>query len=293
MSSRGILIAMTTSDFAYILARPTPAMPSFQGADLACYLEHYAGFATEPHVHEDVQLLVPLAGRMHLRAEGRDHLMGPEWACLVMPGTEHWFTCLQGEQTFLALFMPHATVATLNTALELPELPASGAVVTHHLGLYLQGQQLASELRTPLAGQARVLGASVELLLVHLLRARATPAAPPRAASPPRVLRAVETILRRYGERLTIPGLAAELAMSPRHFERCFKEAVGVSPRQFLIQVRIAAAEELLRDPTRPITEIAMTTGFASAAHFGATFRRVRGVTPSEFKARVSIPPGG
>ena len=36
-------------------------------------------------------------------------------------------------------------------------------------------------------------------------------------------------------------GLAAEVAMSPRHFERCFKEAVGSTPRRFLIEVRLGA----------------------------------------------------
>lgn len=275
---------MGSADFTYILAKSTTPEQSYLADGLAFYFEQYRGFGTIPHRHDEIQIIVPLGGRMHFHAEGEDHLMGPEWACLILPGTQHGFNCIDGEQSFLAIFAPMDWLNRLKIGLSSEELPTQGVVVAKDARLWLQGQLIAAELRSAHAGQGRVLSGSLELLGIFFLRSLVS-AVPSKPAIPePRVLRAIDTILKRYSEDLTVEALAHELAMSPRHFERCFKQAIGSSPRQFLIEVRIGAGREMLKASDQSVVNIAMEVGFKNPSHFSETFQRLTGMTPSAFR---------
>ena len=63
--------------------------------------------------------------------------------------------------------------------------------------------------------------------------------------------------------------------------------ATGVTPWQYLINLRIAEAESLLRRSNLSITDIAETVGFADAAHFARLFRRSVQLTPSDYRKAV------
>lgn len=276
--------AMANQDFSYIQARSTNGVESCEFDGFALYRDEYRGFATAPHVHEGIQIIVPLAGRMHFFADGEDHLMGPEGACLVLPETRHGFNCIDGHQSFLALFAPPAWLDTLNQGLSGIKLPESGAVIAKDAGIWLQGQQIAAELRAKNVGTQRLLATCMDQLGIYFLRAMEN-ATPAKATSrEPRVLRAIDMILKRYAEELTTELLAQELALSPRQFERCFKQEIGSTPRQFLIDVRLGAGAEMLRTTDKSVSEIALAVGFKNPSHFSEAFQRSTELTPSAFR---------
>ncbi|MFT3700061.1 MAG: AraC family transcriptional regulator [Kofleriaceae bacterium] len=86
---------------------------------------------------------------------------------------------------------------------------------------------------------------------------------------------------------ITLEDMASRTGLSPFHFLRVFKTTIGVSPHQYLVRTRLAAAAELLAvDPERAITDVALDVGFADLSNFVRTFRRAAGVTPGEFRDR-------
>lgn len=95
------------------------------------------------------------------------------------------------------------------------------------------------------------------------------------------------------GERLPIGALAREVGISQHHFIRQFAALFGATPHQLRIDARLAAAEELLADPQRSVTEVCFALGFASLGSFSASFARRRGGPPSQRRRRgfVSVPP--
>lgn len=102
---------------------------------------------------------------------------------------------------------------------------------------------------------------------------------------PPRVLRAVVTeIENALGERLTVEDLAKTAGLSRSHFSRAFHAATGESPQDFIISRRLCHARDLLVESDRPISEIAVTTGFASHAHFSTAFKKRLGVSPARYR---------
>jgi AraC-like DNA-binding protein len=83
-----------------------------------------------------------------------------------------------------------------------------------------------------------------------------------------------------------VSDLAEIAGLSPFHFIRAFRAAVGQTPHQYLRARRIARARDLLATTGMPITEICDAVGFQSLGSFSALFRRVTGETPAAYRAK-------
>lgn len=83
-------------------------------------------------------------------------------------------------------------------------------------------------------------------------------------------------------QRWSVRELADAVGLSSFHFCRSFKAASGQSPHAYVTRLRMEEALRLLRSTSHPIFEIALDTGYATAAHFSQTFRRFWGITPRE-----------
>jgi AraC-like DNA-binding protein len=104
-----------------------------------------------------------------------------------------------------------------------------------------------------------------------------------------RLRRVVEYVQTNLTGELSLAELSALVHMSPYHFARLFKKSIGVSPRQFVIRRRIAAAKLLLAERSRPMGEVALAVGFSSKSHFTTIFLRITGVTPGHYRAAVHV----
>lgn len=84
--------------------------------------------------------------------------------------------------------------------------------------------------------------------------------------------------------QLRLRELSAVVHMSPFHFARMFKRTAGVPPHRFVVRRRVDRAIELLAAGEHPIGEIARRVGFATPSHFTTVFRRITGITPTEYR---------
>ncbi|VGO14002.1 HTH-type transcriptional activator RhaR [Pontiella desulfatans] len=89
---------------------------------------------------------------------------------------------------------------------------------------------------------------------------------------------------RNYNEPLAIGELARMANMSERGFYRVFQEATGTTPNQYLTNLRIATASELLSKSEQSITDIAYECGFQDSSYMAKQFKKHMGVTPREFR---------
>jgi AraC-like DNA-binding protein len=81
---------------------------------------------------------------------------------------------------------------------------------------------------------------------------------------------------------------AADFAhMSPSAFSRFFKAHTGLTFHDFVAEVRVGNACQLLVSPNYPITDIALDCGFADLSTFNRTFRKLRKMTPSEYRSKL------
>lgn len=78
--------------------------------------------------------------------------------------------------------------------------------------------------------------------------------------------------------------VAASLNIGYSWFRRVFKQYTGLAPVQYMIQLKIQKAKELLMDPSLSVKEIAFNLNFNSIYHFSNLFRTKNGMSPSEFR---------
>ena len=100
-----------------------------------------------------------------------------------------------------------------------------------------------------------------------------------------RVSRGREYLHACPGGTATLAGAARAPAMSPFHFQRTFKAALGMSPSRYVLGLRFTRAAQLLRAGTS-ITDAALSVGFSSSASFSTGFRQWSGMAPSKYAAQ-------
>lgn len=107
------------------------------------------------------------------------------------------------------------------------------------------------------------------------------------ALTPAQLAIAKELIASHLDGDLSVERIAQECSLTRSHFSRAFKEATGVAPHAWLLQMRVERARELLRAvPPMPMSEIAGHCGFADQPHLTRVFTRLTGETPSAWRSR-------
>lgn len=87
-----------------------------------------------------------------------------------------------------------------------------------------------------------------------------------------------------YSANITIEDICGEIHVSPFHFIRTFKQKTGLSPHQYLLNVRIQKAKEFLQTGEYTVGEVADLCGFFNLPHFSNTFKTISGQSPSSYK---------
>jgi AraC family transcriptional regulator len=103
-----------------------------------------------------------------------------------------------------------------------------------------------------------------------------------------RLKRVRDHIETHLDDRLTLTDLAGVACLSPYHFSRSFKEAVGIGPQRYVMQRRLERAKTLIRQTNQPLAEIAQQVGLCDQSHLTSMFRRVTGVTPGRYRAALA-----
>jgi len=106
----------------------------------------------------------------------------------------------------------------------------------------------------------------------------------PREPADAYVERAVAEIRDRYVTELSVEAAAASLGISGGHLARLFKARTGRTFSEYLALYRMKRAAELLRDPTIRIGAVADLVGYSDQRHFSTLFRRLVGLTPTDFR---------
>jgi AraC-like DNA-binding protein/DNA gyrase inhibitor GyrI len=106
----------------------------------------------------------------------------------------------------------------------------------------------------------------------------------------PRTEQAILLIATRFRESLTLEDLAARVSLSPFHLHRLFKADTLETPAAHLKRVRLEHAAHLMVVlPDAPVLQVALDSGFSSAATFARAFRQHFGETASEYRQRKQL----
>lgn len=100
---------------------------------------------------------------------------------------------------------------------------------------------------------------------------------------------AIEYLEKNYFDpNLSIAQLAETLNFSIPYVSKIFKKSLGIPPRQYLTNIRMRHACELLAAQTYSISEIARSVGYSSPYYFSNNFKQIYGIAPSLYKTETS-----
>lgn len=145
---------------------------------------------------------------------------------------------------------------------------------------------LKEELESEKIGAYLLIDSLKTTLAIHLLRNYCT--TQPKLSSytdglaNSKLQQVKEYINANLHQDLKLIDLAAIVQTSPYHFLRLFKQSLGVTPHQYILQSRIEQAKYLLQHSELSIAEIAARVGFCDQSHLTRYFKRIVGVTPKQ-----------
>jgi AraC family transcriptional regulator len=127
-----------------------------------------------------------------------------------------------------------------------------------------------------------------QALIIHLLRhystVKQTITSENRNLTRTQLQQATEYIQTHLDRDLSLFQIASIINISPTYFASLFKQAMGTSPHQYVIQQRVERAKVMLKKTDLAIADIALQVGFSSQSHLTQQFKRLTGVTPKQVR---------
>lgn len=255
------------------------------------------GSSFMPHTHYTLEISMILSGKGEYSMNGRIYPV-QTGDIILFNNRERHFLCNTGDQPLknAALeFEPRSVWTSPSSGQELlavffhrnnhfenrlsPSNPAYDAVRRQFL-------QIGDEFQHQKPYGKAVVKARLMGLLADLLR-NGDLVDPPAAQSPYHTdMNAVLAYMTtHYAEPLSLEMLAGILHVAPSYFCRLFRASNGISPKEYLVKLRVEEAAHRLRTTQDGVLEIAQSCGFNSLSNFYTAFKRVMGKTPAQFRS--------
>ena len=104
-----------------------------------------------------------------------------------------------------------------------------------------------------------------------------------------KIVEGIKTYLKsNFNKPISFSDIASQYNFSPAYLTKIFKEYAGTSPIKYLQKYRIDVARKLLWSSNLSVKEIAEKVGFEDQFHFSKNFKNVVGVSPQQFRSKIS-----
>ena len=259
---------------ATLLQRPTMTVSDFR-----CTAE--PGEKPYAELHRCHSISFVRKGSFGYHCRGRSHELVAGSLLIGSPGTE--FVCTHdhvcGDECLSFFFAPEL-VETIGERAEAWQVGATPPLA--ELMVFCELAQAAADGQTDI-GLDEV-GHLIASRLVEVVSGKPRKQASVTARDRRRAVEAALWIDANSQREIELEDIARQAGVSPFHFLRLFSAALGVTPHQYLVRLRLRRAARHLADDDRAVTDIAYDVGFNDLSNFVRTFHRAAGVSPTKFR---------
>lgn len=100
------------------------------------------------------------------------------------------------------------------------------------------------------------------------------------------VREAVSYLKKNTDKAISLNEIAGHVHLSPFYFSRLFKKVMSVNFGEYLLNIRLERAKELLLSNDWPVSNVAEAAGYSDPSYFAQIFKKKTGITPTEYRAR-------
>ncbi|HUF28759.1 MAG TPA: AraC family transcriptional regulator [Gemmatimonadaceae bacterium] len=233
------------------------------------------------HTHDDPTLCYVARGRFTEYSRGLASECESGTLKLTPAGEPHWNRFADAETRGLRIDVDRARFAESSRLFRVLD----ERLYVRHGEATLLADRLLDELsRSDESALVAAEGLMLELL-AHI--GRVHDAGPWRR--PPRWLADANEIVREQcTTRISLASVARTVGVQPETLARAYRRTYGQSVGEHIRALRIEHASRFLAETRLPLSEVALLAGFYDQSHFTNTFRRHRGITPSEARVRTA-----
>jgi AraC-like DNA-binding protein len=254
------------------------------------------------HGHEFYELVAVTAGTARHLVNGVEGELRAGDVVVINSENTHEFRDVSGLSFYNVVFPPETLTASGPEIRRIPGFHAlfvtgpSPAGAPFACKLHLTGadrvrafeafERMWQDFQGKADGYEALVRAEFVALAVFLSRryGETGPAADSAGGGLMRLANAVSHMEKNFADRVSLEELAAICGLSVRQFTRLFRTYYGTSPMDYVIGLRIERAMSLLRDEEKPVTEIALETGFYDSSTFCRYFRKYAGQPPDRYR---------
>ncbi len=248
------------------------------------------------HSHPFYELVFFEHGLLNHQWEGRRNILTAGDLFCIRPGEVHLYTRSKDAKLYNCLFLPEAIPEGIAVLPGIKRLLSGAERLRLHIPVAKQKQlkeilqQMILELQNKASGFQEVLSALLSLILVFAGRELAGTQVKDSGYAPAgKVQAALAYLETHWQEKIKLEQVATAHNLSPEQFSRLASQLVGISPLQYLQNIRLSQAMELLLTSELPISEIADSVGFEDPNYFARLFRSRVGQSPSQFRTRKGL----
>lgn len=207
---------------------------------------------------------------------------------IVHPDEENRW-CSTGAFDLLHIMIPRTTIGQMadGEGDEMPEVRFTDPLYTPDEMICQIGRQMLTIMEQGGPFAADIADGLSHALIAYILRRYMQGGEHAQGPLPSsnQIRRVFDLVSDNISRDISLHQMADAAGMSPFHFSRQFRKAVGTSPHRYLMGRRIEKAKILLTDQRLSILEVSLECGFKDASHFTRVFRSAVGMTPREFRA--------
>ncbi|MBE7021613.1 MAG: helix-turn-helix domain-containing protein [Ruminococcaceae bacterium] len=259
---------------------------------------HDTSWSMNPNRHDHYEMVYIKKGTATFVIDGVDLNMVPNSVVIIKPEKTHKFIVRSEACEFIVLYFKLKTQQeqgnhdSLKDFVEYMEDDSSGAYLYLKLGkkndiVNVMNRILRERVKYQVWGDflSGLLTIELFVLLSRALRQEWEQSAKNRNLKLHELLHiAKEYIDNNYVKDLTLSQVAKYIYLSDSYFAHSFKDKFGISPKSYILKVRIEEAKTLLESTDLKIADVALSVGFSSQQRFNDIFRKYTEMTPLRYR---------
>jgi len=261
-------------------------------------------WSTTVNKHEHFEMVYVKKGNATFQIEGIDVNMPPHSVIIIKPEKAHKFTVKSDVCELIVLSFTFKTPkneldnhVSLTDFIEYIEDDATGDFLFLPLNkkndiVHVMNRILRERIKTQVYGDflSCLLIMELFVLLSRSLKQQWEQSAKNRNLKLHELLNiSKEYIDSNYDKDLTLTQVAKYIYLSDSYFAHSFKDKFGISPKSYILKVRIEASKEYLKNTDTKVADIAKIVGFSSQQRFNDIFKKYEGVTPLNYRQKCKL----
>lgn len=257
------------------------------------------GMIFPPHWHEELVLMYVKSGILLLNCEGENYVVNEKCIAVINPNEIHSAEAPEQNLEYyvmkiniLQLMGTQVTPAQADYTRQLlrKEIRFENIIEADEI-LHSYIRNIIHEYKTRKEGYQLAIRGAVYQILSMLMREYFKTTSGQSAIEfqyrrLEQIKPAISFMENHLAEKINLGMLSEETHLSTIQFSRIFKIITGVTPMDYLNQLRVQKAADLLLTTNETIIEIAMKAGFTDSNYFSRIFKKYRNITPSGFRKK-------